>query len=172
MERQLARIQALLAERDRLAQEISSDLNTIQTAVHQVNTGVLYHGTSSLCNCFISDDPEENAMQILKTGFRPSQNGLLGYGIYLGPEEKAEGFARHAEARGHGSGAVVLKCSFTTNNCLIALSAEGENWQAQGYDAYWVGSTSRSTKAEICVKSTSQVRVLGWRHAWESHYHN
>jgi len=114
----------------------------------------MYHGTS-----------HSNLESILKCGLRCSTEGQLGRGVYLCYEEKAQNFARDAQQRGKGSGAVVLKCILRVRNIKkVNHSGQAGNWRTEGYDAVQCEKTPLSTKMEICVANSYKVQVIAWRY--------
>ncbi|GAM29037.1 hypothetical protein SAMD00019534_122130 [Acytostelium subglobosum LB1] len=137
-------------------------ITQVQDKLHEIANDVMYHGTSTA-----------NAMSIMSHGFVSSHHGLLGYGVYLASEEKAENFARDAKNRGKGDGATILMCSYHAPRIAIAVTAEEaeDDWQ-DSYDAMWVGSTSRSTRPELCIANAANVVVIGYKYLGETEYRN
>ena len=109
-----------------------------------------YHGTSW-----------GNAQQIAREGFKVSPNGLLGCGVYVGREGKAEGFAENCDRHGGSAGGRV-KCRIFTSNPKFTRHEDPEGtWRHQGHDAVRADRTSMSQQMEWCVRDPSQIKMIG-----------
>ena len=107
----------------------------------------MYHGTSW-----------KNACDIERDGFEPSEDGMLGPGVYVARYEKAHKFACAFERHGGQTGGmieVLIRFRYPKY-----VSYNDDDWQADGYDACRTDETSASTNMEWCVASPSQARVL------------
>ena len=102
---------------------------------------VMYHATS-----------RENALNILKKGFKPSTQGLLGPGLYLSRDiNKTKSY-----------GQVCFKVLAYTGKTKKVDNAD-QRWQ-EAYDSAYLppfNNVVASGKEETCVKSIRQVRILG-----------
>ena len=106
----------------------------------------LYHGTSW-----------ESAKSIADVGFKVSEVGCLGRGVYVARRDKALRFAQ--EGRRHGGahgGLVTAVVSFSHPKFVCD---DDDKWSKQGYDACRTGSTSASTHMEWCLKDPAQLTV-------------
>ena len=107
---------------------------------------LFYHGTSW-----------ERAQAIGSEGFRVSEEGCLGRGVYVGRKDKALNFARSKSRHGGAEGGLVTAIisfeypKFTSGDC--------DDWTYEGYDACRAERTSRSDKMEWCVREPGQVQV-------------
>jgi hypothetical protein len=105
----------------------------------------MYHGTS-----------ESSARAIESGGFRVSEDGMLGKGVYCSRDiDKAKAY-----------GSVVLRLSVRTGR-VKRIDAQGhgmqKNWHAHGYDTAWVppNTMNPSGKQEDCVRDPGRLTVLG-----------
>lgn len=112
---------------------------------------ILYHGTS-----------KENGRRISQGGFNCSQSGMLGKGIYFAEKNKAQGFAETASSRGLGSGYCLIKCRVSLGRCAYLQKDDPCGQWRNCYDSAHVPRTRESSKEEWCVKSDSQVTILGF----------
>lgn len=100
----------------------------------------MYHGTS-----------HENAKSIMKGGFRPSTQGLLGAGVYVTKDmEKASQY-----------GPIIVECDVHLGK-LAVITRRGhpmqKSWSRQGYAAAWLPPfVSTSGLEEHCIADASRV---------------
>ncbi|KAM9345992.1 uncharacterized protein ABDE67_012595 [Symphorus nematophorus] len=114
-------------------------------------TYVMYHGTT-----------RKNAESIQATGFRQSEDGMLGRGIYLSRDlQKASRYPiGHPE-----SDRVVIKVLVNVGK-VIVINYQGhprqKTWHDHGYDTAWVPPKCgmvRSGLEEDCVWDPSQIKI-------------
>jgi hypothetical protein len=116
------------------------------SAAHRVLT--MYHGTDT-----------ESARAILREGFRPSERGLLGPGVYMSRDmEKAKHY-----------GVVVLEARVDVGRVTV-IDRTGHphqhGWNARGYDTAWIPpGVTKSRLEEHCVFDPRRIAVLGVRNA-------
>ncbi|XP_041918724.1 uncharacterized protein LOC121683246 [Alosa sapidissima] len=114
---------------------------------------IMYHGTS-----------RKSATSILKTGFRPSSDGMLGPGVYLTRDlQKASRYPLDL----HVNERVVLRVKVDVGK-VIAINCQGhplqKTWHANGYDTAWCPPKCgmvASGLEEDCVWDANRVKVLG-----------
>jgi hypothetical protein len=106
---------------------------------------IMYHGTS-----------ESSARAIESGGFRVSEDGMLGKGVYCSRDiDKAKAY-----------GSIVLRLSVRTGR-VKRIDAQGhsmqKNWHAQIYDTACVppNTMNPSGKEEDCVRDPGRITVLG-----------
>ena len=105
----------------------------------------MYHGTSDAA-----------ARSIERGGFRPSDDGMLGRGVYLSRDIQ--------KARYYGP--VVLKCRVYVGRVKMINHQghpEQKIWQ-RNYDVAWVPPQCgmvASGLTENCIKDPNRIRVLG-----------
>jgi len=113
---------------------------------------IMYHGTTMA-----------NARKIQSEGFRPSSDGMLGYGVYLSrSQEKA---SRYPMSAG-GEELAILKLSVRVGK-VKKIDRQGhplqKTWHLHGYDTAWVppncGMVSCGLE-EDCVYDPSRITVL------------
>ncbi len=109
---------------------------------------IAYHGTSL-----------ENAKNIAKTGFRASDDGCLGRGVYVGPEQKAIKFARDHE-RHHGKDGALVKALVTIDNPKFLRGGNAKTSDHASHDALRTNWTSRSPNPEWAIRNASNVKAL------------
>ena len=108
----------------------------------------MYHGTSS-----------ERAISIQQNGFRCSESGHLGSGVYFACSSKARNFAADAMKRGHGNGeGAVLQCLVNVNFCHFSHDGECTDW-SPSFDAAYAPCTPSSTRPEWCISNPQNVTV-------------
>lgn len=107
-----------------------------------------FHGTSW-----------EKAEIIRVDGFKRSDTGCLGRGVYVGRADKALRFAQDGERHG-GSAGALLEVLVTIYNPKFAAGND-DRWQAEGYDACRTDYTTASHNMEWCIKDAANVRLLG-----------
>ncbi|KAG5844562.1 hypothetical protein ANANG_G00163820 [Anguilla anguilla] len=112
---------------------------------------VMYHGTT-----------KEAAESIKREGFRPSEDGMLGRGVYLSRDpSKASDYpldVNPADRR-------VLEVKVDLGK-VKKIDQQGhplqKTWQTKGYDTAWVPPECgmvRSGREEDCVKDPSRIKV-------------
>lgn len=113
---------------------------------------VMYHGTTS-----------RSAQAIVKSGFRQSEDGMLGRGVYLSRDlQKASRYPiGHPE-----QDRVVIKVLVNVGK-VIAINYQGhphqKTWHRYGYDTAWVPPNCGMTKSgleEDCVWDPNQITIL------------
>ena len=110
-----------------------------------------YHGTSW-----------EAATKIAREGFKPSIDGCLGPGVYVGRRDKALRFAQdHAR---HGSSAGGLITTVVSFSRPKFVAGDDCGWQAEGYDACRTDGTSLSSTMEWAIANPRQVEVVEVEH--------
>ena len=120
-----------------------------RSAAGKKNQLKFYHGTG-----------DEAARNIVANGFQRSPGGLLGPGIYVAAQDKAEKFARHDRCRYLGA-PVIIECLVRFSRAkFIAGDDEAGSWIDEGYDAIRSSSTSISPNMEWCFKDPSQVKPI------------
>lgn len=113
---------------------------------------VMYHGTTS-----------RSAQAIREKGFRQSEDGMLGRGVYLSRDlKKASRYPiDHPE-----SDRVVIKVLVNVGK-VIAINYQGhpyqKTWHSYGYDTAWVPPKCGMTKSgleEDCVWNPNRIKIL------------
>jgi len=114
----------------------------------------MYHGTSM-----------DAAADIVKNGFKASDDGYLGRGVYGGYEDKARAFAKDAIKRG-GEGALI-KCRVTVDDGQASIvTANGEasrvRCAASNAPAVWYPGPPNGTvkRPEVAVRDPAKVEVI------------
>ena len=101
------------------------------------------------------------AQLILRDGFEVSPDGQLGRGVYVARRDKALRFAQDGTRHGGAAGGLIaVRVSFDDPKFVCAAEDAGD-WQLEGHDAVRADLTSLSDSMEWCIKSASQVTVLG-----------
>ncbi|KAM4535565.1 uncharacterized protein V3H82_025300 [Fundulus diaphanus] len=115
-------------------------------------TYIMYHGTTRTC-----------AKEILRTGFRQSQEGMLGPGVYLSRDlQKASRYPiDHPE-----EDKVVIKVKVNVGK-VIAINYQNhplqKTWHDHGYDTAWVPPNCGMVKSgleENCVWDPSRIKII------------
>lgn len=115
----------------------------------------MYHGTSVA-----------NARSIITNGFKQSQNGMLGKGVYVSRDKKK---AQRYPLTGNPSDRVVLELHVRVGR-VKRIDMDNHpmqyNWNAQGYDTAWVPpkcgmKAVPSGLEEDCVFDPKRVKVVG-----------
>jgi hypothetical protein len=127
----------------RLADHVSKCCQDHQGLLNGGGKLTMYHGTT-----------EKAAKQIIEQGFLPSQNGLLGEGVYMTRDvTKAKNY-----------GPVIIEALVTIPGKIITISKIGHRlqkcWQQYGYDAAWIpNGVSKSGLEEHCIKNPAHIAV-------------
>uniref|UniRef100_A0A8C4RHW3 Uncharacterized LOC114651557 n=1 Tax=Erpetoichthys calabaricus TaxID=27687 RepID=A0A8C4RHW3_ERPCA len=116
------------------------------------NVYVMFHGTT-----------RENAQLIKRNGFRPSQDGMLGKGVYVSRDiQKASRYPIEVEP----SKRVVLKLNVNVGK-VVKIDRQGHPWQkswhSHGYDTAWVPPNCGMVPSgleEDCIWDPSRIRVI------------
>ncbi|XP_035510579.1 uncharacterized protein LOC118322853 isoform X1 [Morone saxatilis] len=115
-------------------------------------TYVMYHGT-----CW------KNVFAILKKGFCPSEDGMLGRGVYLSRDLKK---ASRYPMDHHESDRVVIKVKVDVGE-VIAIKLKNhifnKTWHNHDYDTAWMLLKSRTGKSgleRICVWDPRRITVI------------
>jgi hypothetical protein len=106
-----------------------------------------FHGTSW-----------ETAQQILREGFKPSQDGCLGQGVYVARRDKAEKFAKQFTRHGGKVGGILEVLVEVKNPKFVQTNHS--SWRDEGYDACRADRTTESEHMEWCIADCSQVTVV------------
>lgn len=113
---------------------------------------IMYHGTTMA-----------NAQKIRSEGFRPSSDGMLGYGVYLSrSQEKASRYPGNAR----GEQLAILKLSVRVGK-VKKIDYQGhplqKTWHQHGYDTAWdppnCGMVSSGLE-EDCIYDPRRITVL------------
>ncbi|XP_034750342.1 uncharacterized protein LOC117958180 [Etheostoma cragini] len=113
---------------------------------------IMYHGTSS-----------HNAQLILANGFKQSEEGMLGPGVYLSRDlRKASAYPKRHPI----SDKVVIKVMVNVGK-VIAINHQGhayqKTWHDYGYDTAWVPPWCRMVKTgleEDCVWDPDRIKII------------
>jgi hypothetical protein len=146
-----ARIQAFSPEHDRNCRRFRgrnqqrSSSNSSSSGSNEGKTLTMFHGTSA-----------SNARSIEREGFRESEDGMLGRGVYLSRDI--------SKAADYGS--VVLRVSVNVGR-VAKIDRQGhplqKSWQNNGYDSAWVppgcGMVS-SNREENCIADPDRITIL------------
>ncbi|ROL55207.1 hypothetical protein DPX16_5492 [Anabarilius grahami] len=115
-------------------------------------TYIMYHGTTMA-----------NAQKIQREGFRPSSDGMLGYGVYVSrSREKASRYPINAG----GQELAILKLSVRVGKVKRIDRQDHplqKTWNQHGYDTAWVPANCgmvNSGLEEDCVYDPSRIKVL------------
>ncbi|XP_063060347.1 uncharacterized protein LOC134453472 [Engraulis encrasicolus] len=119
-------------------------------------TYTMYHGTT-----------REAAASILKSGFRPSSDGMLGRGVYLSRDlQKASRYPLDLPE----SQRVVIRVKVNVGR-VIAINYQGhplrKKWHDKGYDTAWVPPNCGMVKSgleEDCVWDPKKITVMNLIH--------
>merc|ERR1719183_922407 len=109
----------------------------------------MFHGTSA-----------EKALSIRKSGFRPSADGMLGYGVYVTRDIN--------KAKAYGS--TIIKAEVAVGR-VKKIDYQGHPMQKswhQHYDTAWVPAKCGmvpSGMTENCVYDPKRIRILEIQHA-------
>ncbi|GAA6093745.1 uncharacterized protein LOC108263802 [Tachysurus ichikawai] len=114
---------------------------------------IMYHGTTLSA-----------ARKIMRYGFEPSTDGMLGPGVYMSRSlEKAKRYPLHPKPRKR---LAVLKLKVRVGK-VKRIDRQGHplqtTWYENGYDTAWVPPNSGMVKSgleENCVRDTSRIEVL------------
>ncbi|KAK7163432.1 hypothetical protein R3I93_007477 [Phoxinus phoxinus] len=112
----------------------------------------MYHGTTMA-----------NAQKIRSEGFRPSSDGMLGYGVYLSrSQEKASRYPGNAGEEQ----LAILKLSVRVGK-VKKIDCQGhplqKTWHQHGYDTAWVPPNCGMVPSgleEDCIYDPSRITVL------------
>lgn len=110
-----------------------------------------YHGTSW-----------DAAQRIVREGFKVSEDGCLGRGVYVARRDKALRFAKNRSRHGGEAGGLVTAVVSFEHPKFV--SGDDDEWQYEGYDACRTDATSASEHMEWCLKELSQLRVIEVEH--------
>ncbi|XP_030073566.1 uncharacterized protein LOC115479648 [Microcaecilia unicolor] len=112
----------------------------------------MYHGTS-----------EQAAASIIKTGFRPSADGMLGRGVYASRDlRKAQGYPGNLSPADR----IILKVKVYVGKVKKIDSVNHplrRTWHVHGYDTAWVPPNSPqwiSPLTENCVWDPNRVKIM------------
>ncbi|XP_039599013.1 uncharacterized protein LOC120521502 [Polypterus senegalus] len=116
------------------------------------NVYVMFHGTT-----------RRNAQLIRKNGFRPSEDGMLGKGVYVSRDiQKASRYPIGVDP----SQRVVLKLNVNVGK-VVKIDRQGHQWQklwhSKGYDTAWVPPDCGMVPSgleEDCIWDPSRIRVI------------
>jgi hypothetical protein len=128
-----------------------AELNAAQETRGGAKVYRFYHGTSW-----------ETALQIQAEGFKPSQEGCLGPGVYVARKEKAEKFAKDGTWHGGRMGGLVELLVEVKNPKFVEINRvwNDSSWRDEGFDACRADRTTRSENMEWCIADRTQVTVL------------
>uniref|UniRef100_A0A3B3WTQ8 PARP catalytic domain-containing protein n=1 Tax=Poecilia mexicana TaxID=48701 RepID=A0A3B3WTQ8_9TELE len=127
-----------------------SRLLTPQPADGQIY--LMYHGTS-----------RNNAEKILKSGFRQSEDGMLGPGVYLSRDlQKASRYP--IGHRDEDKVVIVVQVNVGRVKCIDRQNHPlQKTWHDDGYDTAWVPPNCGMTKSgleEDCVWDPARIKTL------------
>ncbi|OCT72515.1 hypothetical protein XELAEV_18035495mg [Xenopus laevis] len=113
---------------------------------------VMYHGTTVAA-----------AIQIIQKGFKQSEDGMLGRGVYVSRnKDKA---ARYP--LGNKSDQVILKLRVNVGK-VIAINYQGhllqKTWRNNGYDTAWVPEACGMVSSQLeedCIWDPKRIKVVG-----------
>ena len=111
-----------------------------------------YHGTSMA-----------NANKIMKEGFKASEGGFLGKGVYGAYEDKARDFARLSGRHGGEEGALI-KCRVTVNENKVKTRTHATNsTQLDGKKAecVWYPGGGSVKRPELTITDPGRIEILG-----------
>ncbi|OCT72514.1 hypothetical protein XELAEV_18035494mg [Xenopus laevis] len=117
---------------------------------------VMYHGTTFAA-----------AIQIIQKGFKQSEDGMLGRGVYVSRnKDKA---ARYP--LGNQFDQVILKLRVNVGK-VIAINYQGhpfqKTWHNYGYDTAWVPASSGMVPSQLeedCIWDPKRIKVVGIAYA-------
>jgi len=99
------------------------------------------------------------AQQIQREGFRSSDDGCLGAGVYITEDlNKAKRFAFDT-AKKRGEVPALLTVVATVYNPKMDVPGDDKTWQAAGFDSCRAVRTSLSKRTEWCILSPTQVQL-------------
>jgi len=110
-----------------------------------------YHGTSM-----------DNANAIVKDGFKSSDGGYLGKGVYGAYEDKARSFAELSGRHGGDEGALI-KCRVTVDENKVKTRTHATNaTQLNGRtaDCVWYPGGGSVKRPEVCITDPSKIEIL------------
>jgi hypothetical protein len=127
-----------------------AELNAARATVG-VEVFRFFHGTSW-----------DTAQQILLEGFKPSQEGCLGPGIYVARYDKAEKFAKQFTRHGGKVGGLVELLVEVKRPKFVEINRfrNDSSWRDEGYDACRANRTTASEHMEWCIADRTQVKVI------------
>merc|ERR1711907_726301 len=111
-----------------------------------------YHGTSM-----------DNPNAIVKDGFKSSDGGYLGKGVYGAYEDKARSFAELSGRHGGNEGALI-KCRVTVDENKVKTRTHATNstqLNGQKAEAVWYPGGGSVKRPEVCITDTSKIEILG-----------
>ena len=108
-----------------------------------------------------------NAQKIAREGFKPSDDGLLGPGVYVtGDVEKAKRFAanlRHGDEDG-----CLVKCRVTVDENKVKTRTHATNstqLNGQTADCVWYPGGGSVKRPEVCITDPSKIEILSSKSA-------
>ncbi|XP_039608878.1 uncharacterized protein LOC120528866 [Polypterus senegalus] len=122
------------------------------TEPEENNVYVMFHGTA-----------RQNAQLIKRNGFQPSQDGMLGKGVYVSRDiQKASKYPIQVDPTQR----VVLKLNVNVGK-VVKIDRQGhplqKSWHSYGYDTAWVppncGMVLKGLE-EDCIWDPSRIRVI------------
>lgn len=107
----------------------------------------------------------QNAQNIARAGFVPSQSGCLGQGVYVAREDKARRFVALTCAEAGTDCGGLVHLVVTVANPKYVLSND-YHWQSEGWDACRAERTTASTNMEWCIRDAHQIEVTRVEKVW------
>ena len=104
-----------------------------------------------------------NGEKIMKDGFKPSDGGFLGKGVYGAYEDKAREFASLGGRHGGHEGALI-KCRVTVDENKVKTRQHATNstqLNGQTADCVWYPGGGSVKRPEVCVTDSSKIEILG-----------
>ena len=105
----------------------------------------------------------DNASKIMKDGFKPSEGGFLGGGVYGAYEDKARDFAKLGDRHGGDKGALI-KCRVTVDENKVKTRTHATNstqLNGQKADCVWYPGGGKVGRPEVCITDPSKIEILG-----------
>ena len=104
-----------------------------------------------------------NAETIMKDGFRPSEQGFLGGGVYGAYQDKARDFASLG-GRHKGDEGALIKCRVTVDSNKVKTRTHATNstqLNGQTADCVWYPGGGKVKRPEVCITDASKIEILG-----------
>ena len=99
----------------------------------------------------------------MQNGFKESDKGYLGNGVYGGYEDKAREFASLGGRHGGSEGALI-KCRVTVDPHKVkTVNEKSDATQKNGQraEAVWYPGGGSVKRPEVCITDTSKIEILG-----------
>ena len=106
---------------------------------------------------------KSNADDIVQNGFKVSNGGFLGAGVYGAYEDKARDFAKLGGRHGGGEGALI-KCRVTVDENRVKTRTHATNatqLNGQTADCVWYPGGGSVKRPEVCITDASKIEILG-----------